>query len=325
MADDPTFHFPPDFFEAVVSAVPLLVRGKRDILTFFQGCGVSRSYLDRLEPLTRKDSGSSKYHIVRQVLTHMNELGDRGLAQRRQLVKRVCEFDDFTVCWPDNQLKAKGAVAAVAELVNKKDYFTRLQDMREREQGEYRAARRAEAKRIAAARDAREQVKKDLYRLFGETDPHRRGKALEGVLNRLFQSNGILVRDAFVVTGSDGEGVIEQIDGAVEIDGRVYLVEMKWWDKPLGRTDVAPHLVSVYGRGEAGGIFISNSGYRDSAIAEFKTALGQRTVILVELEEVVTVLDRDLPLMELLRPKLQEATLSKRPLTYPLPRLSPST
>lgn len=125
-----------------------------------------------------------------------------------------------------------------------------------------------------------------------------------------------------MVTGDNGEGVIEQIDGAVEIDGRIYLVEMKWWDKPLGRAEVSPHLVSVYGRAEVGGIFISNSGYHGSAVTEYKTALAQRTVILVELQEVVTVLEQDLPLLDLIRPKIQEATLSKQPLTYPLGRLS---
>ena len=65
MSDDPAFHFPPDVFEAVINAVPLLVRGKRDVLTFFQGCGVTRVYLDTLEPWTSKNSGYSKYHIAR--------------------------------------------------------------------------------------------------------------------------------------------------------------------------------------------------------------------------------------------------------------------
>lgn len=295
-----------------------LVRGKRDVLNFFQGCGVPRAYLDILEPWTKKDSGYSKYHIARQVLTHLNELGDAGLAQRRQLIKRVSEFENFSACWPDDQLKAKGAVAAVAQLVNKKDAFTRLQEEREREQRDHRTAKKAEAEHRAAARATRERIKTDLYRLFGETDPHRRGKALEGVLNRLFQANDILVREAFVVTGEDGDGIIEQIDGAVEIDGRIYLVEMKWWDRPLGRAEVSPHLVSVYGRAEAGGIFISNSGYHDSAVAVYESALTQRTVILVELQEIVTVLERELALLDLLRPKLHEATLSKRPLTHPL-------
>ena len=31
---------------------------------------------------------------------------------------------------------------------------------------------------------------------------------------------------------------------------RLYLVEMKWWEKPIGRQEIAPHLVSVYGRGD---------------------------------------------------------------------------
>jgi hypothetical protein len=27
----------------------------------------------------------------------------------------------------------------------------------------------------------------------------------------------------------------------------LYLVEMKWWDKQIGRQEIAPHFVSVYG------------------------------------------------------------------------------
>jgi hypothetical protein len=43
---------------------------------------------------------------------------------------------------------------------------------------------------------------------------------------------------------------------------------MKWWDRPLGRSEVVAHRVWVYGRGEVGGIFISASGYHASAIDE---------------------------------------------------------
>lgn len=216
-------------------------------------------------------------------------------------------------------MKAKGAVTAVAELVNKKDSFTRIQVEQDRALRDHREIQHAAIEQLAAKRSARAQVKTDLYRLFSETNPHRRGKALEGVLNRLFQTHDILVREAFVVTGEEGQGVIEQIDGAVDLDGRLYLVEMKWWDKPLGRADVSPHLVSVYGRGDVGGILISSSGFNDSAIVEYKTVLAQHTVILVELQEIVMALDQELLLLDdLLRPKLQEAALSRRPLFYPL-------
>jgi restriction system protein len=314
MTTDAAFHFPPDVFDAVVDAVPLLTRSKRDVLLFFRGCGVSAKFLSAL------DQDESKYQLTRATLAYLNELDDRGLPQRREVLKRVSEWDNYTTCYPDNQLKAKGAVAAVAELINRKDSFTRLQQAHDDERKRHREAKDAEVARASERRATREQVQRDLYGLFGETDPHRRGIALEGVLNRLFASFDIAVRESFVVRGPEGDA-LEQIDGAVEIDGRLYLVEMKWWNKPLGRNDIAPHLVGVFSRGEAGGIMISASGFQDSAVEDCKTALAQRTVVLMELKELVTLLDRDLGLLDLLRAKIREATLSKRPLTYPLERI----
>ena len=249
------------------------------------------------------------------MLTHLNDRGEVELATRREVVRRVAEFDQFFSCYKDNQLKAQGAVATVAQLVNRKDSFTRMQMAHEAEQRRRREDMEAVAEARRAHQRALSQVRDDLFRLFGEQDAHKRGKSLEGVLARLFEVSGILVRDPFIV--SEG-GPIEQIDGAVELDGRLYLVEMKWCSEPLGRGEVAPHLVSVWGRAGAGGIFISASGFTDSAIADFKTALADRTVVLVELREVVRALDVGFPLADLLKAKVQEATLTKRPLTYPL-------
>jgi hypothetical protein len=181
---------------------------------FFRGCGVDRTFLARIERRIDAEPTFSKYHITREILAHVNELGDRGLGQRRQVLKRVSEFDDFSSCYPDNQLKARGAVATVAQLINKKDSFTRLQEERERELKQHREAKRAENAKREAERVRREQVKADLFALFGEQNPHRRGKALEGVLNRLFEVEQILIRDAFEIRDQDATGgTIEQIDG----------------------------------------------------------------------------------------------------------------
>jgi restriction system protein len=49
--------------------------------------------------------------------------------------------------------------------------------------------------------------------------PYRRGKLFESVLNRLFAAESILIREAFTLVGDEGEGVVEQIDGAIELDG----------------------------------------------------------------------------------------------------------
>ncbi len=157
----------------------------------------------------------------------------------------------------------------------------------------------------------------DLTGLSEMQDPHARGKALERVLNRLFATEGLLLREDFCVAAEQSFGVLEQIDGAVQLDGRTYLVEMKWWEQRLGRQQVSSHLVSVYNRAGCGGIFISNSGYTEAAIADYKLALTQRTVVLVELWEIVAGLEGNRPLADLLRRKIEAATLLKHPLSYP--------
>jgi hypothetical protein len=318
MTTDLAFHFPPDVFDAVVDAVPLLTRGKHDVALFFRGCGVDRMFLTGIEQRIDAETKYSKYHITRDILTHLNELGDKALGQRRQVLKRISEYDDFSSCYPDNQLKARGAVATVAQLINKKDSFTRLQEERERELKRHRDAQRTETARKESERAKREQVKADLFALFGDQNPQHRGKALEGVLNRLFETEQILVHEAFEVRDEDTGSAIEQIDGAIEIDARLYLVEMKWWDKPLGRGDVASHLVRVYSRGQAGGILISNSPYTPAAVADCKDALKVQTVVLVELKEIVQALTLNLSVRELLATKIRAAALFKNPLSYPL-------
>ena len=140
MTTDLAFHYPPDVFVAVVDAVPLLTRGKHDVVMFFRGCGVDRAFLAGIDQRIDAEPKFSKYHITREILAYLNERGDPGLGPRREVLKRVSEFDDFSSCYPDNQMKARGAVATVAQLVNKKDSFTRIRDEREREL--HRTARR---------------------------------------------------------------------------------------------------------------------------------------------------------------------------------------
>jgi len=314
---DAAYHYPPEVFEAVVQAVPLIVRSKQDVLTFFRGCGVNQELIAELVTWTLPGGDKSKYHITRRILSEINELGDSGIRVRREVIKRIAELDSFDASWDSDRLKAQGAVAALRELVNKKDTFTRLKNIQEEDQQRIRRERQSEIDAQVAGRQKRNAVRISLGRLFSETDPHRRGNALEGVLNELFQSEGVSIREAFTVTKID-VGVIEQIDGAIEIDGRVYLVEMKWWSKEMSRGDVASHLVSVFNRGDVGGIFISNSSYLASVIQDFKEALTKTTVILVELREIVMLLESDRTLIELLRPKIHSANLNKNPLVFPL-------
>nr|WP_249313350.1 restriction endonuclease [Lederbergia citrea] len=167
-------------------------------------------------------------------------------------------------------------------------------------------------------RKERSKLKEGFNHLFTISNPHKRGKELEHVLNELFKSYGILVRESFNLIGSDGEGIVEQIDGVVEVDSQVFLVEMKWWDKPVGVGEVSQHLVRIFNRGHACGIFISTSSFTQPAVALCKESLSKVLIVLVNLEEIYKVLEQEDDLKDYLRRKIQAAIINKEPLHIPV-------
>jgi hypothetical protein len=313
------FHYPPELLNLLIDTIPRLCRFKKDVLLFFKGAGVSSSVTDDLENRLNENSTTiNKFEIVRTVLTRLNERGEATLQQRREILKRVIEFEDFSTCWPSDQLKAKGLAAEIRRVVNVKDSFTRMGQEREEERRKRQAEHQAKLHEKHRQREQILLIKNDLFALFKESNPYKRGKALENVLNRLFDADGILIRESFTLTGIEGEGIVEQIDGVVEIDGNVYLVEMKWWDQPLGPGDVAQHLVRVFFRGHARGIFISNLGYTQPAITSCRDALQKSVVVLCKLEEFVFLLEKEKSIKEFLRSKINAAIVHKTPLYEPL-------
>jgi restriction system protein len=313
------FHYPPELLQLLRDAIPLLCRSKPDVLLFFQGAGIPESLFADIKKKVQTDPRSiSKFTIAREILERLNAKKDDHLRELREVVRRVTEFEDFSTCWDNDQLKAKGLVAEVRRVVDVKDAFTRMRIERETEAGKTKAATELKIKAAQQSKENVQAISRDLFALFAEADAHKRGKALEGVLNRLFRAYGMLVRESFTVKGVCGEGVIEQIDGVVEIDGDLFLVEMKWWNKPLGTNEISPHLVRVYGRGaQAKGIFISYTDYTDAAIDTCRQALaGGALVALCKLQEIVMVLDKHdqgADLRTILRAKVHAALLDKKP------------
>lgn len=316
---DDIHHYPPELFNLLVDTLPKLCKGKKDLLQFFRGAGVDRSILKPYEHLLSKNpEGFNKYPVTREIIGKLNDLGERTLRERREIVRRVVEFGDFSVCWPADQAPARGLVSQVRELVNVKDTFTRINQERESE----RSARLAESKKQAAdlqrKKEARNQIRSDLFALIASNNPHQRGKKLESILNRLFKEDGVLVREAFTIRGENAEGIIEQIDGVIEIDGEIYLVEMKWWKEPLGPGDVAQHQVRVYHRGHVQGIFISYSPYTEAALLSCKESLQKAVFVLCTIQEFVKLLDREADLKKWLKAKINAAKIHKNPLFDPL-------
>lgn len=313
-----SYHYPPELLSLLIDTIPLLCRSKRDVLQFFRGAGVSQQMMmDLAERVNSAAESISKYEIARTILTRLNEQGDKCLGQRREVLKRVSEFEDFSVCWPNDQLKAKGAVAEVRRIINVKDSFTRMAQEREREAQERLDAKKAAEGKRDQQRAALADSKLKFFALFSESDPTKRGRKLELVLNDLFKASGLLVREAFALMDPTTGGVLEQIDGVVEIDGEIYLVEMKWTTEKVDRPEVASHLVRIFGRGCARGIFISGSAYTQAAVQTCREALQRTVVVLCDLQEIVRSLEGGEGLDSLLRAKIREAIIAKNPYHRP--------
>src|SRR5688572_25118887 len=71
MTGDPAFHFPPDVLAAVKDAIPLVTRSKRDVLLFFEGCGVDGAILKPIRDQLAGDSTISKHRIAEDVLVEL--------------------------------------------------------------------------------------------------------------------------------------------------------------------------------------------------------------------------------------------------------------
>jgi restriction system protein len=314
MKIDITFHYPPELMNLLIDTLPLLNKTKKDVFLFFQGAGVADLLMRLPMQQWQKDKESiSKFEITRQVLTELNAKGEKCLRERREVLKRVAEYESFSSCWPADQLKARGLVAEIQKVVNVKDSFTRMAKEREVEHQKHKAKKQAELDKESKKKEEIAKVKSDLFALFSEMDKHKRGKALESVLNSLFKVYDILIREAFSISGEEKEGIVEQIDGVIELEGHIYFVEMKWWRVPIGVPEISQHLVRVYHRAEGRAIIISASDFTDPAVTTCKDALQQKVVVLCTLQELVMLLERQGDLTGFFKQKVHSAIIDRNP------------
>jgi hypothetical protein len=309
------FHYPPEIFNLLVDTIPLLCRSKRDVIGFFQGAGVAPEDLAEVDRMVRTARDSiSKFEIARNILTRINARGDSGLRARRELIKRVTEFDSFESCWDADRLKAKGLVSELSKTVNVKDSFTRMKQEREAQREQVLVRQRTEMAAVTARRTKVDEISIRLGALFSMDDkPHERGKLLEGVLNDLFRAYGILLHEDFRRKSPETGTTVEQIDGIIDLNGVIHLVEMKWLNAPIGKGDFAQHICRVFTRSDVHGVFIAANGYTDAVISECRDVLNLKTVFLCSLREFVLLLQRQGDLTVMLRRKSQAAIVDKNP------------
>lgn len=309
------FHYPPDVFNLLVDTIPRLCKSKQDVLLFLKGAGVHDADLAIMQAQVRKNRDSvNKFEITRDVLTKVNVRGEGGLRARREIVKRAVEFEEFSMCWPGDLDRAKANVADLRKIVKAKDAFTKMQNAHD----ELQAQKAAEARAVHEAKVEQKRkiadVRDRLNALFGmDSEPQKRGKLLEGVLNDLFRAYGIYVKEDFKRFDQFGAVVVEQIDGVIEFEGHTYLVEMKWLKDPVGVNELSSHFMRLFARPDVRGIFISTSDFASTCIAECHTHSANKTMVLSSLREFVLLLMSERDLLQMLRTKVRAAVMDKKP------------
>ena len=198
---DIVYHYPPELLQLLIDTIPRLCRSKKDVVLFFRGAGVPQTaYSDVSEHLSVDAGSINKFAIARTVLTRLNEGGESNLRERREVLKRVVEFEDFSTCWPNDQLRAKGLVSEIRRVINVKDSFTRMKQEVDRERQQKASKHQKKVQRVKDRRDAIDLIKNDFYALFSHANPQARGTLCESVFNRLFAVDSVLVRESFRVT-----------------------------------------------------------------------------------------------------------------------------
>ena len=145
---------------------------------------------------------------------------------------------------------------------------------------------------------------KDLVKL-SSLDPQPRGFAFEKLLNALFDSFDLAPRGSFRLVG-------EQIDGSFSLEGQTYLLEAKWRNEPVGRTELSDLHDKVTSKARwSRGLFVSYSGFSADGLAAFER--GRPTgIIACDGLDLYEILSRRLPLPNVLLAKARRAAETNR-------------
>lgn len=296
-----SYRFTPELIELLVETIPLLTRSKDALLTFFRGSGVPEPLLYRFRELIRSDRRAiSKYQIVRSVLSGLEARGDATLHARREVIRRVATFDDFSLCWDHDQTKASILVERTRFIVQLKDASTRTEldrDSRRRETI-------ARAERDNKARfEWRRNMLARVSRLCALDVTRRRPSDVSQLFQELFVGFGIRPKRNF------GESIPVDVDtsGLIEFDRNSYLVDVLWREHPISSHNIGPHLVRVFNGNGVRGLFISGAGYTNSAAEAWQLALQEHCVVLLTIEDITLLLESHGELQDLLRDGIEEA------------------
>ncbi len=218
-----------------------------------------------------------------------------------RLLDAVMHFDDYSHLkqWDDAETKIRRAREAVAALrTHAQGYFV-LKEEKDRAEQRSRAHQAMVLERESFQRKVSE-LNLRFNSLIAEANPQRRGYLLEGFLNELFALFDLDPKESFKI-------VAEQIDGAFTFDNQDYLLEARWEGKEVQAGDLYKFGGKIAGKLKSTlGLFVSVNGFSSECTKADSPIL--KSMILVEGQDIVAVLENRISLKELIFRKRRHAS-----------------
>jgi hypothetical protein len=141
-------------------------------------------------------------------------------------------------------------------------------------------------------------LKEEFLRLASEHDRNKAGLALEQLLNRLFEVFQLRPRQPFRVIG-------EQIDGSFELDGQIYLLEVKWEAHPLSEAPLLAFRGKIEGKASfTRGVFVAINGISTQA-RDAITRGKQPSFFVIDGHDLMMILAEAISLHDFLRRRVR--------------------
>lgn len=130
------------------------------------------------------------------------------------------------------------------------------------------------------------------------SNSQKRGYAFEKFLYKFFSENNLEPRGSFKIIG-------EQIDGSFSFLNEIYLLEAKWTNSQINKSDIVVFNEKVNSKsGFTRGLFISYSRYTDEAIETFSKGRNV-SIVLMTVEELAIMLQRKINFTEFFKKKVR--------------------
>lgn len=285
---------PLDVFEAAVRVAGDALYWKSSLRHIFRTSGVSENAATRYEQL-------SKYQAMRTAWDELERVGSRGRIVQKNIVQALANLEK-----PDPKADQQVGMRAIEELRRLAKRTQLLVDPEELKRQQRKDSRDAAAETRAFRTQRLANLRSQFQTLHGETNTQSRGYAFEKLLAELFRTY------EFDFTGSYKTD-IDQVDGALVLDGFTYLMEARWRQHPAVEVDLAGLSNKASRRIHATrAIFISMAGFRPEVVAQYRLAHESR-LILLDGEDLALIFEGRVELPDALRAKTHAASVDGEP------------